>query len=276
VKRYIRCAVKNLSDESANVAAKAAKGHNLRELTQLASDNRVTVRRALASNPNTPAEVLDKLADDTRESVLSTLAANPNTPAETLQKIAKNPSLVGYTVHALADNPNVTPEIFISLARHPDECIRGVLAGITFSKLPAEAVNLLGRDPDDFVRQSLLRNRVNNCSPTEREFAWWAKDPSPRISCMIARRTKSPELLKRLSADHDADVRFDVAKNKAAPYGLLNKLASDNDKDVQHWALIGIAESAETPTEVLRDLYNKYDNNISFEAYQNLKRRGEL
>lgn len=74
---------------------------------------------AVASNPNTPPDDLDRLADDsTTWGVKEAVAKNPSTRLETLEKLAKDKH---YSVkQAVLCNPNVTPEIVEELSHDPN------------------------------------------------------------------------------------------------------------------------------------------------------------
>jgi hypothetical protein len=61
----------------------------------------------LATNPNTPSEILERLANDNNWCVRSGVVRNPNTPPETLERMANDEdSCVRYWV---TFNPN-TPQ----------------------------------------------------------------------------------------------------------------------------------------------------------------------
>ena len=81
---------------------------------------------AVASNPNTPPEDLDRLADDnTTWGVKEAVAKNPSVWQKTLEKLAKDKH---YSVRcAVISNPNVTPEIIIALSNDSNLWVKKVL-----------------------------------------------------------------------------------------------------------------------------------------------------
>lgn len=81
---------------------------------------------AVASNPNTPPEDLDRLADDnTTWGVKEAVAKNPSVWQKTLENLAKDKH---YSVRcAVISNPNVTPEIIIALSNDSNLWVKKVL-----------------------------------------------------------------------------------------------------------------------------------------------------
>lgn len=64
----------------------------------------------VASNPNSPNELLEKLSQHSNEYIVSKVAANPNTPLELLEKISDR--ALSYTTHSgLALNPRLNEKI---------------------------------------------------------------------------------------------------------------------------------------------------------------------
>ena len=59
-------------------------------LNWLANDKEYYVRRAVAENPNTSTETLERLANDKYWTVRCWVAYNPNTPQETLERLAND------------------------------------------------------------------------------------------------------------------------------------------------------------------------------------------
>lgn len=278
MKRYIKSAVKMASDETAKTAAKIAKSStDPRVLSELASDKRTTVRKNLAANPNTPESVLLQLVDGADFDISTNIARNPGATANVLLKLSQTPNLSGYAVGSILTHPNVTNGIIYRLAKHPDECVRGCLIRgcqiSNASQLPDNIIDILSKDPDEYVRRTLLSYLIDNEIISEADYAQWAKDPSEKVRETVAIHTTSAELLNRLGYNHSNNVRFCVARNKNTPYEVLDRLKDDRG-NIGHWAWIGIAEHPDTPTELLKKLYAEHDDNIGFEAYQNLKRRG--
>ena len=81
---------------------------------------------AVASNPNTPPDDLDRLADDsTTWGVKEAIGKNPSVWQKTLEKLAKDKH---YSVRcAVISNPNVTPEIIIALSNDSNLWVKKAL-----------------------------------------------------------------------------------------------------------------------------------------------------
>lgn len=81
---------------------------------------------AVASNPNTPPDDLDRLADDsTTWGVKEAVAKNPSVWQKTLEKLATDKH---YSVRcAVISNPNVTPEIIIALSNDSNLWVKKAL-----------------------------------------------------------------------------------------------------------------------------------------------------
>jgi len=93
-------------------------------LQLLARDEDVTVRRGVASNPNTPVSVLERLAEDEEEWVRQWVARNPSTPASTLERLAEDENK--WVRHGVASNPNTPVSILERLAKSEDVMVRGL------------------------------------------------------------------------------------------------------------------------------------------------------
>jgi len=65
----------------------------------------MTDKSQLASNPNTPSDVLARLAEDDEHTIRQYVAANPNTPAHVLHVLALDE--VYFVSEAAAENPNL-------------------------------------------------------------------------------------------------------------------------------------------------------------------------
>lgn len=120
-------------------------------LIRLATDPEQGVRRAVAMNHHTPVDTLVQLADD--PDVMSSLASNPNTPGDILLRIASSDSGHGYS---LLHNPNTPPEALIAMIPHGTTSLRSMLAASEVA--PAEALALLAEDKESLVRHGVARN----------------------------------------------------------------------------------------------------------------------
>ena len=80
------------------------------------------VRRNVAMNPNTPADVLTELAKDSHWAVRRYAAGNPNTPVDVLTELAKDSDW--YVRLSAAGNPNTPADVLTELAKDSDCIVR--------------------------------------------------------------------------------------------------------------------------------------------------------
>ena len=112
------------------------------------------VRRNVAMNPNTPADVLTELAKDSHWAVRVSVACNPNTPADVLTKLTKD-SDCDVRRYA-AGNPNTPVDVLTELAKDSDWYVRLSAAGNP--NTPADVLTELAKDSDCIVRRNAARN----------------------------------------------------------------------------------------------------------------------
>ena len=115
-------------------------------LAELAKDESLDIRKAVAGNPNTPPETLAELAKD--EDTCMAVANNLNTPPETLAELAKDEIWV--IRMAVAGNPNTPPEVLIKLAKDEELYVRTkTTENPNYITLIASLSNLLDEDESD-------------------------------------------------------------------------------------------------------------------------------
>lgn len=108
----------------------------------------------LASNLNTPAEVLAELAKDGDLDVKTNVADNPNTPEASLAELAKDEDWrVRYYT---ASNPNTPVESLAELAKDEDWLVRSCAA--SNPNTPAENLVELSKDSDIMLQKYLNKD----------------------------------------------------------------------------------------------------------------------
>ncbi|WP_176484206.1 hypothetical protein [Glutamicibacter sp. BW80] len=107
----------------------------------------VRVRRAVAANPNTPAEALASLADDQDVEILQAVAFNGSTPTEVLVRLAGQSVDLALLV---ALNPDVSVKLLDALAEDAEPLVgcvavgaRSERAALTMRKYGAESREVL-------------------------------------------------------------------------------------------------------------------------------------
>ena len=119
MKRYIKAAIKSMSEEDLDTQRRIASDPNTRTevLRSMADTNEYFIQLDLAANPHTPTDILDQFTDFRKYSshVRGAVAANPSTPRDTLYKLITLGDPIVY--RALADNPN-TPIDLLDVIAH--------------------------------------------------------------------------------------------------------------------------------------------------------------
>ncbi len=122
---YVSSAIQDPTDEDIELQVDTAGfTSDTRILRRLAKSPYWRVLQAVASNPATPTDILADLAEYS-EAVVAAVAANPNTSVETLDKIARSKQFYASEVKlSLAMNPNTPQEILHRLEDDYDRDVR--------------------------------------------------------------------------------------------------------------------------------------------------------
>lgn len=190
-------------------------------LDELSGDIDVGVRRAVAGNPNTPAELLDQMQKDTIL-VQQMVAGNPNTERRTLEKmrgITDEEVQVG-----LSMNEHTPEDMLRRLASTDNDRILRNLA--ENCSTPTDILDDLMKNPD------LYRNLARNPHLSESSIrALFATDPHQtnyRMLQIIASNPSTPnDILEKLAEHEFASIRECVATNPSISTELRLKLAND-------------------------------------------------
>ncbi|MCC6980288.1 MAG: hypothetical protein IT343_18355 [Candidatus Melainabacteria bacterium] len=111
------------------------------------------VRRVVASNPNTPRQVLERLAADDSAVLRRHVALNPRTPVETLRKLAEDTQ--ADVRLAVAENIGTPQEILAALSSDPDMDVRyGVAEN---PHMPEDILVELTQDDNPYIRCRALK-----------------------------------------------------------------------------------------------------------------------
>lgn len=131
--------------------------------------------RSVASNPDTPCQILQRLAQMTGQyDLLERVAENPNTPEEVLECLAHNDDPAVRA--AVADNGNVRIQTLWELAGDENSQVRYEIA--ENARVPNEILEMLTEDENPYVytraRETLHRIYDEQRSPNvfERVIDW--------------------------------------------------------------------------------------------------------
>lgn len=128
-------------------------GHDPSEYPENRDFDIYHVRRVVAGNPNTPAQVLFKLAEDGLAAIRRRVAENQKTPPEALVRLSEDSD--PDVRLAVAENPNSPPELLARLAGDDDVDVRyGVAEN---PHMPEEILLKLSDDENPYVRCRALK-----------------------------------------------------------------------------------------------------------------------
>ena len=203
---------------------------------------------AAATDPLAAPDALDRLARSNDEAVLYAVASHPNTSAEMLHRIGTDPSNPEAARLAVAQNLQTSPALLLTLAQDRSDDVRSVAA--SHPAMPAQVLAHLAVDPWLYVRaavalhpstpEQVLTYAVYHDYPFVQHHA--AANPSlPTAALEIllddsSRRRRaeavlhpntSVEMVLPLATDRSLEVRRRVAHKPGIPAEVLNQLARD-------------------------------------------------
>ena len=126
MKRYVKSAVINISDEDISIQEEMCRNPSTDSFTlqQLSNSDSPSIRSKVAAHPNTDKETLIKLSQDNYGFVRDDVAGNPNTPVEVLRELAEDYDR--QVQIAVAKNPNIPADLIDYFAYH-STCVAAIL-----------------------------------------------------------------------------------------------------------------------------------------------------
>lgn len=251
------------------------------------------LRPLVASNPVTPAHVLAPLASDPNALVRQAVAGNPNTPWQTLEKLAIE------FPHEFLHNPVGS----LQLMAHPEQISTdGVFRAALLREAPLPSLwwNWLGdhseSNPDD-----PLRSHIQTAGETPHWYGvprqgdeWELLILVELISAALAQGMTFPALtdpllsetsLKQIIRDHlqwlsqSASEEWwwmegwgVVASNELMPEELLQTLAQNEEGNVRQ----AVASHSQTPVEILRALATDQDFQVRSSVAESLRTTADI
>ncbi|MCF6201177.1 MAG: hypothetical protein L3J42_03480 [Hydrogenimonas sp.] len=144
----------NLSLRTSVYDRKKGKSPIMEELLiELSETEDMGSRWAVAKNPHTPVEVLEKLANDQVNLVRALVATNPSTPSNILQKLFGDEKIVR---DGLSGNPSTPTKYLTALADDSDKMVRMRVAENPSS--PTELLKRMLKDLDENVAKAAKAN----------------------------------------------------------------------------------------------------------------------
>ncbi len=199
---------------------------------------------ALAANPRTPQQGLNRLAAHSSASVRIAVARNPNVGPKECQMLAQDSSL--FARAAIAANPALPTYLQSILALDPEPAVKIALA--CRENLDADVAHWLSLDESILVKAALIQNAALE----PEQFQMWADSEDESLQSLLLRRVDAiPEAARRsLRFSAHPSVRFAaLAQAPLSPAEMLWLAESDSVDDRAR-----LAQWAELPTAIQRIL----------------------
>jgi Leucine rich repeat variant len=213
------------------------------ELRKLADTYNGVVRKLVASNPNTPPDLLIELFIEHPHQVLK------NPVIELL--LLENPDFFKqlYQTNPYIFNEDTLPSLFLDWAVNcSDEGIRKAIA--SNENAPEYCLVKLAQDTNVDVRCSVAENQRTN-TDTLKQLAF---DNNKKVRLAVAENSNTPGCaLLLLAADKSYEVRSKVAAHTKTPSDVLEKLIQDTNGIVR----FGAAKNPNTPQCLVNKLLEK-------------------
>lgn len=232
------------SDPSLNVRGWVAKNRNSPPelLEQLSHETLQRIREEIASNPSTPPEVLERLSTEPDKDLRRQVAKNPNAPSRVLERLSLDNDFAIRAIVGL--NPSSPPELLMKLAEDNDHSVRYSVT--RNDSTPTDALAKIAKEND----YALALNLVKNPSTPVDVFEEYALSSDEKIRSIAGISPKlSLTTLQRLSTDASRVVRAAVGSNPSTPVPILESLAVG-----RHEVRWGVARNKAAPITLLRQI----------------------
>ena len=207
---------------------------------------------AVAQNPNTPEDVLEKLYKDKSNNVLKALAKNPSITPDMMDNLSnytglhshmmENPALTPELMRKITagknrdcefnkkymSNPCISTEELLYNLNNPDECVR---EGIALNpNAPAEAIEKLSQDNNPIVKNAAFKHKnmavekLNSLFPEN-----WVPEYNDTVKeaervAALENPNISPEIRKKAVFMDSKKYGKAVAANKSVSPELINRM----------------------------------------------------
>lgn len=232
-------------------------------LKQLAASGDILIRYIIAFNPSTPSELVEEitidLAHNRSDWICESLAKNLNTPTRALQILSNNKSEKVRLYIAL--NPNTPDTTLEDLATDKNHICRAVAAN---PNTPIYLLEQLATYDYWEIRSSVAQNPNTPVALLEQ----LAKDKSSEVYLGVLNNPSTPVnlLVQEFNKSEDGGlIRYTLAQNPSTPINILQEIAIDSN-----WRTRAeVAENPSCSSSILRQLaascYSKDDNRYYFD-----------
>jgi hypothetical protein len=220
-----------------------SKNTTLERLREIANLH-VQISRAVATSHHAPPQILDDLARSSDMPTRAAVAKNPNTPLEGLERLSEDHQwtvLKGLTV-----NQKTSVAIFLRLALHRQSSVQVAVAISAF--VPIRALEYLAQHGCEAAHHAMTASRQVTPGPV---LAMLIGQTNKEIRERLALHPNTPtETLWVLLEDQDETVRGAAACNANFSGKDLERLALSSDMRIR----AGVAFNRNSPGKVLQDL----------------------
>ena len=190
-----------------------------------------TFHCTIATNPNTPVEILEAYANSSNAQIRISVANNPNAPVKILKLLANSED---YKMRfRVGRNPNTPTNLLESLANDSNSCVRESVS--QNPNAPLEILEKLANDRNLFVRESVVKNPQCTHHIKEIIFKNFAKSDTPslsRIALFLSDYAESSVLAENSNSISWLE-RYAIACNRKTPEDVLKQLAQDGNRIVR-------------------------------------------
>jgi Leucine rich repeat variant len=201
-------------------------------LAKLADDPDTDIKTNIASNSNTPTEVLAKLAfvEDPYRWITGPLARNPNTSVETLEYLGVERHVVN--AHNKKTPPNaLAAQVDYALTQHSkaqNDIFEFLLRDLDGSQMPASSLVKLATNYQEWIRARVACHR--NTPLTTLEQLSNDKSYDPILWGLARNPNSSPALLEKLLRENYENVAGCMVERAIIPPNIMGRLL-ENESD---------------------------------------------
>ncbi|BDA69925.1 hypothetical protein CAL7716_040910 [Calothrix sp. PCC 7716] len=223
-------------------------------LERLSQHPKDTIRYLVANYNIASATTLERLAVDKYELVRKNVAENPSTPANVLIEMARRDELVTNTgcYHSISNKiamrKDAPPEALEFIARKPVSPVRAVVAANV--NTPSSALEWLAENESD---EGVLCIVVRHPNITLNVWNHLATNESPKVREAVATQAQCPSnILTALADDLTQEVRQKVGANPNTPLHILESFSLDENPAIRQ----ATASNPNLPETLLAQLAN--------------------
>ncbi len=205
-------------------------------------------RVRIASSPTTPVSSLIRLADDRHGTVQGAVARNPHTPPDVLDRLSqRDDRLAAY----VAANPSARPSTLDRLSRSDEARVLTAVA----RNASTSPETLLRMATDEQADLYCVGKAASNAMMRVEDIVRLARSRKHRRlrSFLAANPSMPPEILDEFAASDDSLVRLKAVKNYAMPPRAVGTLTRDEDPSVRDAAIEVAVDAFEEWFGVSRD-----------------------